>query len=128
MELLRRLREWRQDELAERADVSLSALSAYETGKREPPDEARAAVERALGLTGWMEGAQTYFGYLRRAMEWPVDLGGALEEEAAERAAQVEILLRAGLAALQNPAKSQGRGEKLPAKPEKLRKPLKKLK
>ncbi len=110
VELLRRLREWRQDEVAERAGVSLSALSAYETGQREPPDGARAAVERALGVAGWMEEAQTFLGYLRRAMEWPVDLGAALEEEVAERAAQVEILLRAGVAGFLGSGNSSNAG------------------
>jgi transcriptional regulator with XRE-family HTH domain len=101
------LRDWRQAELAERAGLSLSALSSYETGQRQPPDEARAATERALGVAGWMDEAQAYLGSLRQAMEQPLAVGGSLKKEAAARAAQFEILLRAGVAKISAPAEKR---------------------
>jgi transcriptional regulator with XRE-family HTH domain len=104
VEILRHVHHWGRAELAERADLSPSALSHYITGLRNPPDEARVAIERALGVAGWMEEAQVYIGSLRRALEQPLETGGSLKQAAVESAAQFEILLRAGVAALAAPA------------------------
>lgn len=107
VEILRHVHEWGRAELAERADLSPAALSNYISGQRNPPDEARAAIERALGVAGWMEEAQAYIGNLHRAVKQRIEIGESLKKEAAERAAQFEILLRAGVAALATSAQKR---------------------
>lgn len=52
--ILRDFRErkgWSQDELGERADITQSMVSAYETGRTQEPDpEIVSRIENALGL------------------------------------------------------------------------------
>ena len=53
-EVLRELREQAgltQEELAERADVSVRFISFLETGRRQPSLSALAAVSKGLGLS-----------------------------------------------------------------------------
>ena len=48
----RALIEWPRDKVAERAGISLEALTAFERGKIDPGETARAAVQAALEQGG----------------------------------------------------------------------------
>jgi transcriptional regulator with XRE-family HTH domain len=100
VEILRNLRGWKQGDLAKAAAISTSALSGYETGKLEPPDDLRARVEEALGVAGWADIAQGLLGRLLEAMEGgrvTPEVEGVLKKAATEAAWSTETALRAGL-------------------------------
>jgi transcriptional regulator with XRE-family HTH domain len=100
IETVRGMRRWTQARLAREAEVSVSSLSEYERGNLEPPEDAQARIEAALGLGGWIELARAVLGQMLMAAEGgsgAADLEGVFAEAARTTTTRTELALRAGL-------------------------------
>ena len=100
LNVMRSLRDWSQEDLAEVAKVSLSSITRQEGGAIPKP-AVREKVEQALGIGGMAREMQLFFGSIRAMVS---ERGGRpwdAEEAGTVLAHFIAVGLKAALAELQ---------------------------